>query len=83
MKAGQMDSWPGHQDNQSGDKIQRLKYDMGSAIAPRCFQFIADLVLRVNDRRLVDTAGLVTAQKTAVNPNRINRFGLTGVAGFA
>jgi hypothetical protein len=63
MKAGQMDSWPGHQDNQSGDKIQRLKYDMGSAIAPRCFQLIADLVLRVNDRRLVDTAGLVTSQK--------------------
>jgi hypothetical protein len=83
MKAGQMDSWPGHQDNQSGDKIQRLKYDMGSAIAPRCFQLIADLALRVNDRRLVDTAGLVTSQKKAVNPNRINRFGMTGVSGFA
>ena len=83
MEAGQMDSWPGHQDNQSGDKIQRLKYDMGSAIAPRCFQLIADLVLRVNDRRLVDTAGLVTSQKKAVNPNRINRFGMTGVSGFA
>ena len=78
-----MDSWPGHQDNQSGDKIQRLKYDMGSAIAPRCFQLIADLALRVNDRRLVDTAGLVTSQKKAVNPNRINRFGMTGVSGFA
>ena len=78
-----MDSWPGHQDNQSGGKIQRLKYDMGSAIAPRCFQLIADLALRVNDRRLVDTAGLVTSQKKAVNPNRINRFGMTGVSGFA
>ena len=78
-----MDSWPGHQDNQSGDKIQRLKYDMGSAIAPRCFQLIADLALRVNDRRLVDTAGLVTSQKKAVNPSRINRFGMTGVSGFA
>jgi hypothetical protein len=56
---------------------------MGSAIAPRCFQLIADLALRVNDRRLVDNAGLVTSQKKAVNPNRINRFGMTGVSGFA
>ena len=83
MKVGQIDSWPGHQDNLSGDRIQRLKYDMGSAIAPRCFQLIADLALRVNDRRLVNTAGLMRSQKKAVNPNQKDRFGMTGVSGFA
>jgi len=39
--------------------------------------------LNTSNRRLVDTAGLVTSQKKAVNPNRINRFGMTGVSGFA
>ena len=58
MKAGQLDSWLGHQGNPSGDKIQRLKCDMGIAIARGGFQLIPDLALRVNGRRLVDTAGL-------------------------
>ena len=83
MKAGQMDSWPGCQGRQSGDKVQRFRNDMGSAITTRGVQLIVDLALRVNDRRLVDPACLVTSQKKAVNPNRINRFGMTGVSGFA
>ena len=38
-------SWLGHQCNQSGDKIQWLKQDMRGALAPGCFQLIADLAI--------------------------------------
>jgi hypothetical protein len=44
---------------------------------------VLQLLLELAVSPMVDTAGLVTSQKKAVNPNRINRFGMTGVSGFA
>ena len=34
--AGEVHTWFGHQRHQPSDKVQRLKYDMGGAVAPRC-----------------------------------------------
>ena len=36
VKAGEVYSGPGNQGDQPGYKIQRFKYDMGGAVAPRC-----------------------------------------------
>ena len=41
VKTGQVDSGPGNQSDQPGDKVQRFKYDMGGAVAPGCFQLVA------------------------------------------
>ena len=36
VETGQVDSGLGNQSDQPGDKVQRFKYDMGSAVAPGC-----------------------------------------------
>jgi len=45
VKADEVNSGPGNQSDQSGDKVQWLKYDMRGAVVPRCFQLIADLTI--------------------------------------
>ena len=43
VETGEVDSGLWHQGGQSGNKINRLEYDMSSAITVRCLEFIANL----------------------------------------